>query len=525
MALENTYILSVDLGTSGCKSALVSTAGKLLAWEFEPVPISILPKGGAEQNPEDWWQAFLNTSKRLLQRNAIPVSQIAAVCCSTQGEGTVAVDEKGQPLMNAVLWMDMRGAAHLDQITKGLVNVAGYDLFKLVRWLNITGGAPALSGKDPSAHMLFIRDSFPEIYQRTYKFLNVLDFMNLRLTGRFVATPDSILTCWVTDNRDPEHVHYDQGLLKASGIDPDKFPELARCDSVIGTLLPQVAAELGLSPETQVIAGSIDVTAAAVGSGALEDFEAHLYIGTSSWIAAHVPFKKTDVLRSIASVPCALPTRYLMIIQQTSAGGNLNFLRDKILYHKDELLREAHAPDVFKIMDQIAQRVPAGSRGLIYTPWIYGERAPIEDRHVRGGLFNLSLNNSREDIIRAFLEGVALNTRWVHKPAEEFLGRPVKQMHIVGGGGSSDVWCQIFADVLEMPIIQVKDAIQVNACGSAYIAAVGLGLLKYSDVSQMVEIKRRYEPNPANQAVYRQAFKEFGNIYNAMKGIYKRMNA
>ena len=524
MSIENTYILAVDLGTSGCKTALVSAAGQIVAWEFEAVTMHLLPHGGAEQNPEDWWQAFLTTARRLLHKNTIPTSQIAAVCCSTQGEGTVAVDQNGQPLMNAILWMDMRGAPHLDQITKGPINVAGYDLFKLVRWVNVTGGAPALSGKDPAAHMLLIRDAFPEVYAKTYKFLNVLDFMNLRLSGRFVATPDSILTCWVTDNRDPAHVHYDQNLLKACGIDPAKFPQIVACDEVIGPLLPAVAAELGLATSTKVVAGSIDVTASGIGSGALEDYASHLYIGTSSWIAAHVPFKKTDVLRSIASVPCALPDRYLMIIQQSTAGGNLNFLRDKVLYHKDELIQEAHVPDVYKIMDQIALRVPAGSRGLIYTPWIYGERAPIEDRHVRAGLFNLSLNNSREDIIRAFLEGVAYNARWVLKPAEEFLGRKVTQLSLVGGGATSDVWCQIFADVLGLPIIQAKDAIQVNARGSAFIAAVGLGLLKYSDISQLIEIKARYEPNPANREVYNHTFQEFGNIYNAMKGIYKRLN-
>ncbi len=524
MALERTYILSVDLGTSGCKTALVSATGEIAAWEFDPVPLHILPGGGAEQDPEDWWRAFLSTAKRLLQKSPISPQQVAAVCCSTQGEGTVAVDEQGQPLMNAVIWMDMRGAKHLDKITKGVVNVAGYDVFKLLRWVNVTGGAPALSGKDPSAHMLLIREAFPEVYARTYKFLNVLDFMNLRLTGRFTATPDSILTCWVTDNRDPAHIHYDPTLLRGCGIHPDKFPEIVPCDGIVGALRETVAAELGLSPGTSVIAGGIDVTAAAIGSGALQDYAAHLYIGTSSWIAAHMPLKKTDVLRSIASVPCALPDRYLMIIQQTTAGGNLGFLRNKILYHQDELLREAQAPDVFKIMDQIAGRVPAGSRGLIYTPWPYGERAPVEDRHVRAGLFNLSLNNSREDIIRAFLEGVALNTRWVLKPAEEFMGRPVTQLTLVGGGGTSDVWCQIFADVLNLPILQAKDAIQVNARGSAFMAAVGLGMLKYSDIPELVEVKGRYEPNPANRQVYQRAFREFANIYQAMKGIYKRLN-
>ena len=160
----------------------------------------------------------------------------------------------------------------------------------------------------------------------------------------------------------------------------------------------------------------------------MRDYAAHLYIGTSSWLAAHVPFKKTDIVSSLASVPCAIPGRYLLTALQATAGGNLTFLRDKILYHKDELLQEEHVPDVYKIMDRIAERTPAGSHGVLYTPWIYGERAPVEDATVRAAIYNLSLENSREDIIRAVLEGVAFNTRWLLRPFEKFL-RPLARLH------------------------------------------------------------------------------------------------
>ena len=519
------YILAIDLGTSGCKSALVSASGNIVAWEFQEVPLHILPGGGAEQDPQDWWNAFLSTAKKLIARQVVPLEDIVAVCSSAQGEGTVPVDKDGNALMNCVLWMDMRGAQNLRQITRGLVNVAGYDPLKLLRWINLTGGAPSLTGKDPAAHMLFIRDQFPEIYARTHKFLSVLDYVNLRLTGRFVATPDSILTSWVTDNRDSAHVRYDDGLLRNSGIAADKFPEIVQCSEVIAELRSDVAGDLGLKPGVKVVAGAIDTTAAAVGSGAVDDFAAHLCIGTSSWIAAHVPFKKTDIDTSTASVPCAIPGKYLMICMQTTAGGNLTFLRDKILYHKDELLLEAGTPDVYRIMDRIAARVPPGSNGVIYTPWIFGERSPIEDRNVRAAIFNLSLENSRADIIRAFLEGVALNTRWLQAPVEKFLGRRLTALNFVGGGARSDIWCHIFADVLGLTIRQVKDPIQVNARGAGFLGAVGLGLLTFADVPAQVQIQAEYEPNPANRAVYDRSFTEFLNFYKATKGIYRRLNS
>jgi xylulokinase len=517
-------VLAVDLGTSGMKVALITAHGRVLGWESHPVALHITPDGGAEQSPEEWWQAFLSAAGRLVARDLVPCAAIKAICCSTQGEGTVPVDRDGNALLNCILWMDMRGAPHLHRQVRGLVNVAGADPVKLLRWIRLTGGMPSLTGKDPAAHMLLVREKFPDVYAKTFKFLNVLDYLNLRLTGRFCATFDSILTSWVTDNRNPNDIRYDASLIRGSGIDGDKYPEIVACTTVLGEVKPDVAAALGLSRDTKVVAGAIDNTAAAIGSGAVDDFVPHLYIGTSSWVAAHVPFKKTDIGSSLASVPCAVPDRYLLTALQATAGGNLNFLRDNILYHEDELLHEANVPDVFKIMDSIASRVPAGSNGVLYTPWIWGERAPVEDRHLRAGLYNISLHNTREDIIRAFLEGVAFNTRWLLKPVEKFLGRKVQSINLAGGGGNSDVWSQIFADVLNVEVRQVEEPIQANARGAAFIAAAGLGAIRFSDVSQLVPYKCVYQPTQAHRALYDDRYEAFVEIYRRMKGFYQKLN-
>ncbi|HZU86530.1 MAG TPA: FGGY-family carbohydrate kinase [Anaerolineaceae bacterium] len=517
-------ILAVDLGTSGMKVAFVTVGGRVLGWESEPLRLYLTPDGGVEQSPQEWWEAFLCAGKRLLARGLVPPTAVRAVCCSTQGEGTIPVDRDGNALMNCVLWMDTRGAAQLNKQFKGLVNLTGVGLQSTLRWIRLTGGMPSISGKDPAAHMLFIKERFPEIYAHTDKFLNVLDYMNLRLCGRAAATVDSILTSWVTDNRNPADIHYDAGLVHRCGIDAEKLPEIVPCTAVLGTLKADVAEQLGLPDNVQLVAGAIDNTAAAIGAGAIEDYLPHLYIGTSSWLAAHVPFKKTDIFASLASLPCAVPGRYLLTALQATAGGNLTFLRDKILYNKDELLQEADVPDIFKVLDQIAARVPAGANGVIYTPWIWGERAPVEDKTLRAGLYNISLNNSREDIIRAFLEGIALNTRWIFEPVKKFLGRSVESIHIVGGGAQSDVWCQIFADVLNVQIKQVAAPIYANACGAAWIGAVGLGEIGFQDIAQMVQFKRTYEPQRQNFTVYEERFKILVQIYRQMRGIYRRLN-
>lgn len=518
-------VLAIDLGTSGCKSALCTLDGRVLGWAFQETELLVAAGGLAEQRPGDWWQALVKSARQVLSETSIPRDQIRAICASTQGEGTIPVDAGGRELSNAILWMDMRGAPWISRRARGWLNVAGYDVFKLWRWIRLTGGAPALSGKDPAGHMLFLRETQPELYRRTHKFLNVLDYINLRLTGRLVATVDSILTSWVTDNRNPDQIRYHAGLIAASGIDPDKFPEIVRNTDVIGGLSGTAAEELGLPVGLAVVAGAIDNTAAAIGSGAIADGEAHLYIGTSSWIAAHVRRKKTDVGASVAAVPCAVPGRYLMTAMQTAAGANLSYLKDRILYHKDELLREEHAPDVYKILDRIAARTPAGSRGLIYTPWLYGERTPVDDRSLRAGLFNLSLEHTREDIIRAFLEGVALNTRWMLRPVEKFLGRKLDALSLAGGGGASDVWCQIFADTLGLRIRQLESPVQANALGAAMIAGVGLGLMTFEDAARNVRYRREYEPDARNVAMYHECYARFLEIHARLAPLYRKWNA
>jgi xylulokinase len=518
-------ILAVDLGTSGCKCALVTLEGQVLAWAFRPVPLRI--EGvSAEQDPQDWWRAFLEAATELLGPDASWRTNVIAVCCSTQGEGTIAVDPSGNPLAPAMVWLDMRGAASIARRVRGrLVNIEGYGLTKLLRWVRLTGGAPARSGKDSAGHITYLRDAQPALYERTFKFLNVLDYLNLRLTGRFCTTPDSILTTWVTDNRNVTTVRYDAGLLTLLDIDADKLPEIIGSTEVLGPLLPQVADLLGLPSNTQVVAGAIDTSAVAIGSGAVRPFDTHLYMGTSSWLGAHVPFKKTDLTNKIASVPCAAEGRYLAMALQSAGGANLSFLRDRILFHTDELLQDEQRPAVYQTLDKIAARVPAGARGLIYTPWLFGERTPVDDTSLRAALINLSLEHTREDIIRAFLEGVALNTRWMLEPFVRFLGQRPTTLTMVGGGAQSDVWCQVMADVTGCAIRQPEAPIQANALGAAFIAAAGLGKLKLDDIPTLLRVRRLYEPNKAHRQLYDERFATFHEIHRRLRPLYRRLNS
>jgi xylulokinase len=516
------YVLAIDHGTTAMKPAIVSMTGEVIGSDAEKTPLYLHPGGGAEQNPEEWWKAFLKATKRLLKKDLVPREDIIAVSNSSQWSGTVAVDAKGNHVMNAISWLDTRGAPYIERAFKGLIKISGYNVVAVLRWLRKTGGIPVLSGKDPIAHILYIKNEHPQVYEDTYNFLEPTDFINLKLTGEFATSPTSVHLHWVTDIRDIDNVHYDEGLMKRLGVDPSKFPPLKNSTDILGPLAKNVADSLGLSRDVKVVVGAPDLQSAIVGSGAVRDFEGHVYIGTSSWLICHVPFKKTDIGSQIASVPSAIPGRYFVANEQETAGACLEFLRDKVFYPDDPKRRGNKA--VFQEFDRIVEATPAGSHRIIFTPWMYGERTPVEDHTVRGGFYNLSLDVDQGQLIRAVFEGVAYNSRWLLGCVEKFIKRPFEKLNMIGGGAQSDIWCQIYADVLNREICQVHQPIQANARGAAFIAAVGLRYIQFDDIPKLIRIAKTFKPNPDHRRHYDELFEEYLKIYEQNKDMYRRLN-
>lgn len=517
-------ILAIDLGTSAVKLAVVTLRGRILGGDVEPLDLALLPDGGAEQDPESWWQAIVRGTRRLLASEGIRADDIIGVNCSSQWSGTVAVDAAGRPLRPALIWMDSRGASHVKRVAHGLIPIEGFGLRRLLTWIRLSGGVPSLSGKDPVGHILYLQGEHPDVYRDTYKFLEPKDWLNLRLSGRFAASYDSITLHWVTDNRAVDRIVYDERLLQMTGLDRQKLPDLVPAATVLGPLQPEAARALGLREDVQVVTGAPDILAAAVGSGAVRDHEPHLCVGTSSWLSCHVPYKKTDVFHQMASVPSALPGRYLLANEQESAGICLTFLKDNILYGRDTKPAEDDSAEVYKLMEREAGSIAPGSDQLIFMPWLNGERSPVDDKALRGGFFNQSLKTTRAHLVRAVMEGVAYNSRWLFTYVEQFVGRRLEALRIIGGGARSPLWCQIHADVLGRTILQVDEPVLANARGAAFQAAVALGHLKVEEIPALVPIARTYEPDPKNRALYDELFREFVNLYKANKAIFARLN-
>ena len=522
-APADTHVLAIDLGTGGPKVAVVSATGVVAAHGFERTGLTLTEGGGAEQDPAEWWSAVVTAARSAIAASGVPAEGIAGVGCTSQWSGTVPVGPDGHALGPAIIWMDSRGSAAVRREVRGTVSALGYDVRKVQRWIRLTGGAPSLSGKDPVGHILFLREARPEVYRRAAVFLEPVDYLNLRLTGLARASFDSITVHWVTDNRRIDAVDYDPALIAMAGLDRATLPDLVPTASVLGGLTDEAAAELGLRPGTPVATGTGDLHSAAVGSGAVADFAAHLYIGTSSWISCHVPFKRTDLLTNIASIPSGVPGRYLVADEHETGGACLTWLRDQVLF-PDDGLGPAAPPDAFALMNDLAAATPAGAHGTLFTPWLNGERSPVDDHTIRGGFHNLSLSTTRADLVRAVFEGVAYNSKWLLGAVEKFAKRRFDSLAFVGGGANSDLWAQIHADVTGRTIRQIADPVLANVRGAGLLTLLALDRVRLADIAAMVAVKAEYRPDPASAAVYEPLAEEFVNLYKRTKAIHKRLN-
>ena len=373
-----------------------------------------------------------------------------------------------------------------------------------------TGGAPSLSGRDPVGHILYLKHEEPEIYRAAEVFLEPVDWVNFRLTGKAAASVDTATLTWTVDSRDLANARYDDALLAQTTIDRAKLPELRPTASVLGELTDAAASDLGLPKGgAKVTSATPDLMSAAVGSGAVADYAGHLYVGTSSWISCHLPVKRTDALHAIAALPAALPGRYLVTTEQQTAGASLERLREAWLAGTPE------ADAGFDALAGLAAESEPGSGGVVFAPWLNGERCPVDDEHVRGGWVGLSLGTSRADLVRATFEGVALNARWMQGYVEKFVKRELDPLNFVGGGAKSAFWGQVFADVLGRRVRRVAEPVLANARGAALVAGIALGERTATEID--VEIVEEHTPNASLRDVYDRRFDTLKKTYKGTR--------
>ncbi len=506
------FVLGYDFGTSTVKAALFRRDGTTAAQASVPYPLSMPAPGWAEQDPSHWWDAMRDVTARVLSVAEIDVSEIKAMGICAQMCGVVIVDENGVALEKCLTWLDTRSAQIAQRRFGGLVRVLGYDILKLARWMWLTGGAPNLLGRDATSKILWLRENKPEQWRRTEKILDAKDYLIRRCTERNVTSFDCAHLTWLFDSR-PGKKSWSKTLLRQFALSEQLFPQVRSATEIAGKLAPPAAFELGLNAGLPVTVGLGDASAAALGSGAVVEGAPHLCVGTGAWLGAHLSRPKVSPLTGIGSICRADGDGYFLIASQENAGGCVRWASAALGF----------GDDAYAAFEQSAAASAPSLDAPIFMPWLFGERVPIQDEFIRGGFLNVSAAHTRGDLARAVYEGVALNIRWSMQSFDRLANAAEKPLRLVGGGGSSSLWCQIFADVLQRPIELVLDPDLGSARGSAMTAAIAAGWFPdIASAADMTKVDRLYSPDLELAGHYAARLARFAGSYKRLRPWYRR---
>lgn len=510
---ENGRILAFDLGTTGVKGALYEGDGRLVGSARRPIATHYPNPGWAEQRPDDWWAAICATARALLAESATPADAIAGLSFCTQMAGTVPVDTTGAALGNALIWLDTRSHEAARRLVGGIPRIAGYGLGPLLSWLRIANGAPSLSGKDPASKIVWLRECDPARWQRTAKLLDVKDYLLMRCTGAAVTTPDCAHLTWLMDSRTDR---WSDTLLGRLKLDVGLLPEIVPPTHRLGDLTATAAAELGLARATPVFAGLGDVAAFALAAGALGTGMPHAYIGTGAWCAAHVEGRKVMPLKAIGTLRAAEGGRYLLVAAQETAGACFESAARWL--GLDET-----GGGVARLIALAAQS-PPGADGVVFHPWLLGERAPLDDPFLRGSVLGLSLAHGPAEIARAVVEGVAVNLASVVGDVVRAARSPTDApIRLLGGAVRSDLVAQMLADATGRAVLRMKDPELGGTFGAMCCVRVGLGLSpNLADASARASGERLFTPDPAQGRILARVARDFHGAHRALRRWHRR---
>jgi xylulokinase len=360
------------------------------------------------------------------------------------------------------------------------------------------------------------------------KWMDVKDYLVLRCTGEFTFGQDSAHVTFLFDTRNQ---CWHEGLLKTYDVNPSHMPRVIGATEIAGQLTPEAAQQIGLPPGIPVFGGGGDLSMITLGSGSTSSNAVHIYIGTSGWVVASVNKRMTDVNNMIASIVSAIPGQYNYIAEQETSGRCLQWVRDHLaldeigIYLNQQMItdKEAEYQSLYDYLSEVVATVDPGSGGVLFTPWLHGNRSPFEDPYARGMFFNLSLQTRKRDLIRAVLEGDAYHKRWMLETIERKVPRN-QQIRLVGGGARSDAWSQILADVTGRQIEVVENPANAGAAGAALICGVGLGILSFNDVSRIVRVEKTILPRKEPHALYNRQYHVYKQLYKQNKKLFKLLN-
>jgi xylulokinase len=499
------YILAHDLGTTGNKATLYDRDGQLVGSAFHAYETEYAHTGWAEQNPNDWWRAVCGSTRELLTRTAARPDEVACVAFSGQMQGVVPLKADGTPLRSAIIWADQRA---VEQTRRLAERISPADVYR------ITGHR--LSAAYSLPKILWIRDHQPELFAEAHTFAHAKDAIIARLTGEFVTEPSDASGMNLYDL---ERGEWSGRILEAAELDAAKLPRLVRSVDVVGGVLPSAAEEVGLPAGTPIVAGGGDGACASVGAGSVSAGVAYSYVGSSAWIATASAAPVYDPTERTFTFGHVVPGLFIPMGTMQAAGASYQWARDQ-LGGLERQAAQALGVSPYALMNTVAESSPPGANGLLFLPYLLGERAPRWNPNARAAFLGLTIRHTRADMLRAVMEGVAFNLRVILEALTAQSGA-VEAIRVIGGGTSSRLWAGIMADVYGVPLQRLAVLEEATSMGAAVIGGVGVGL--YSDFSiaaQMNPIADVVMPQAAHRARYDALYRAFEAAYHALAPLY-----
>ena len=482
-------LIAYDLGTGGNKASLYDAEGRLLAAEFVPYATEYPQAGWHEQRPEAWWDSVVGSTRRLLATDAVDPTSIRGLAISGHSLGCVPLDRHGALLRESTpIWSDSRPVEQAAEFFKKV---------NPTEWYRVTGNG------FPAPHytvfkILWYRDHEPEMFGRIHKVIGTKDYVNYRLTGQLATDYSYASGCGVYDLTGWK---YSEDLLGASGLPPDLLPEIVPSTQVLGQLTPESAAALGLPQNVRVACGGVDNSCMALGARCFREGRMYASLGSSMWIANSSSKPLLEDRTKPYVFTHVVPGLFASAMAIFSGGTSLRWVRDQLCVN---LIDQAHreSRDPYDAMTELAANSPVGSNKLLFNPSLAGGSSLDASPAIRGAFLGLDLRHTQADVVRATLEGIALNLRLVLDELRR-LGEVGQEMVVVGGGSRSPLWRQILADALQIDIVKTNVGQDAGALGAAAVAAVAVGLWDSFDrVDDVHQIESVTHPDVANGEVY-----------------------
>jgi xylulokinase len=501
--MEKRLVIAYDMGTTGNKACLFSLkAGGIekIAEKQVKYGVSIRPGGGVEQDPEELWGSIRGISKALLAETGTRPEDIAMISFCTQMQAVVLVDKNGKVLRPIMNYMDERGAPQFEKFNEGPIRIEGLNAVKNLASIR-ENGITAASAKDPVYKYGWVRENEPEIFEKVYKYLDVGGWVLHRCTGRYVTTEDVAYTALVYDAR--KH-HWSEKLCRMHQVEMSHLPEIVGSTECVGTLTEAAATDMGLTTDCKVIGGGGDVAMIALGAGCTKLGDTLVYVGTSGWVTTCVDKLGIDLAHSIGSTVGAQQGVYLYFAEMELAGKNVEWARDNLILDGEGVYKTKELPDedvMYKI-GEIARRSAPGAGGVIFMPYLLGNRCPFEDVFSRASFYNISLTSTKADLMRSVIEGIAYHMYWMIELIEK--QKPMSStLRVIGGGAKSNLLCQALADLSGRTTERTREPQNAGVLGAGILAANHFGYLdSLEDAKRLAQVGDVFIPDSQTREQY-----------------------